>query len=1049
MKANFTPYIENLLRRVDGGLALHPEASVQDPDAADIRQRKDQWDDADSTAGLELRDDGSVGLDPSNTTILTTTGNDGYWRSIDPRHQRKDLQVLSITRVAGVATVTVESLNGFIPVTVLIAGANEAAYNGTQTVTGFPSGTSFTFNVGGAPATPATGVLTCTVILTAAGTDGGIFRCAKLELNGAEDFDVPILNVRTYLTPDAGGLGSSDVRWYECHIVHAARAPNVGFVGFVLSDICDPVRVLAPAVAGDVPFDFTAIRPKPKKRSALGEGYRTYVIIYALNASGGLAHNVGWARDSTNPDEEDTPDNVLTGIEVEEVAGLPGVWVETDLVMCPAIRVQMGSYAAATLTFDAVPLDLGATPTGTVEFVGEGRVPTGCSITYEVSDDSGGSWTPYVDGDDAATLGLALQQNYSIRATLDPGPDGSSTPELLRLGAREILRFPFAHLATVDGDQGMMEEDDVQTLRVAMGQVRIKAITDGVRDYQSAIEDLFASYFTGDIEWRIWLGHKSPTNDEMAAHRFPNGEPWPLIDTYITEDYKNVGGAIEVQCLSPLAFLSQAVPVFNEATDERDPIDYTNETIRSVVDSLLDDHLGLEAFRCGARPEDTTTRVTRRIEQSEAKALLDGLAFLTDPGGAFISSQGRLSFKSFLDEKASVARIPMEEITWGDIGPGHRRSLPEFYVQYDYDQTAGEFLYEARGFHADAITRLGKRRLDPPTFLDEDIARWIRSVGVVSITSAAGVATVTTDDDHGMSDGDFMAILGANQDEYNIDEQVTVTGVDTFTYPITGAPASPATGTITCSILAHRIAFRTTKLLGPGLKLWSADLEYAHPEFEMGDLIEMETDRFVERDPTQDARSIRGRCWVRAVVAGIRDLWGKKLWVLVRSPSDIIPESQQVTRQLSTGVRCKAYRTADQVVAASTTPVITWDAEVYDQGNLHSVVSGTDAFTISVKGTYTITVRGQYSGRSGTTSVAIYKNAVPIQTESFLGASIAGSFTLSVTDEAEVGDSYSAVAEAAALSGITLVGGSEDDSSMSVVQLGGVARQRFSGLVLA
>lgn len=69
-----------------------------------------------------------------------------------------------------------------------------------------------------------------------------------------------------------------------------------------------------------------------------------------------------------------------------------------------------------------------------------------------------------------------------------------------------------------------------------------------------------------------------------------------------------------------------------------------------------------------------------------------------------------------------------------------------------------------------------------------------------SITSSAGVATVTTSTAHGIQAGAnaaYMMISGADQAEYN-KTAVAVTGISTtqFSYAITGTPVSPATGTL-------------------------------------------------------------------------------------------------------------------------------------------------------------------------------------------------------------------------------------------------------------
>jgi hypothetical protein len=68
--------------------------------------------------------------------------------------------------------------------------------------------------------------------------------------------------------------------------------------------------------------------------------------------------------------------------------------------------------------------------------------------------------------------------------------------------------------------------------------------------------------------------------------------------------------------------------------------------------------------------------------------------------------------------------------------------------------------------------------------------------GTPTITQSASVATVTMTQPHYLVTGQFISVSGATQPEYNIQEFITVTGPNTFTYPITGSPASPATGAI-------------------------------------------------------------------------------------------------------------------------------------------------------------------------------------------------------------------------------------------------------------
>lgn len=65
----------------------------------------------------------------------------------------------------------------------------------------------------------------------------------------------------------------------------------------------------------------------------------------------------------------------------------------------------------------------------------------------------------------------------------------------------------------------------------------------------------------------------------------------------------------------------------------------------------------------------------------------------------------------------------------------------------------------------------------------------------IGITQTAGTATVTTPSAHGLAVGDKVVITGATQSQYNVTATVlTVPTTTTFTYTVTGSPATPATG---------------------------------------------------------------------------------------------------------------------------------------------------------------------------------------------------------------------------------------------------------------
>jgi len=65
-----------------------------------------------------------------------------------------------------------------------------------------------------------------------------------------------------------------------------------------------------------------------------------------------------------------------------------------------------------------------------------------------------------------------------------------------------------------------------------------------------------------------------------------------------------------------------------------------------------------------------------------------------------------------------------------------------------------------------------------------------------TITRSGATATASCTG-HGLVTNDYVVIKGATQQEYNGVFQVTVSDANTFTYTVTGTPATPATGTIT------------------------------------------------------------------------------------------------------------------------------------------------------------------------------------------------------------------------------------------------------------
>lgn len=83
-------------------------------------------------------------------------------------------------------------------------------------------------------------------------------------------------------------------------------------------------------------------------------------------------------------------------------------------------------------------------------------------------------------------------------------------------------------------------------------------------------------------------------------------------------------------------------------------------------------------------------------------------------------------------------------------------------------------------------------------------------LNINSITRSGTTATATTASDHGLSSFIPVTIAGADQTEYNVtDAAITITGLDTFEYQVSGSPASPASGTISSSFTTANVLIKS------------------------------------------------------------------------------------------------------------------------------------------------------------------------------------------------------------------------------------------------
>jgi len=93
--------------------------------------------------------------------------------------------------------------------------------------------------------------------------------------------------------------------------------------------------------------------------------------------------------------------------------------------------------------------------------------------------------------------------------------------------------------------------------------------------------------------------------------------------------------------------------------------------------------------------------------------------------------------------------------------------------------------------------------------------------------------------------------------------------------------------------LAERLAKRVVDRLGTGEMLWSFDSSDRYPELEMGDIVAVETDLFISRDPNLDIE-IKGRRWAVGPLQRVGK--GRYFTIHPRGFSDILSSAQLASR---------------------------------------------------------------------------------------------------------------------------------------------------------
>lgn len=272
---------------------------------------------------------------------------------------------------------------------------------------------------------------------------------------------------------------------------------------------------------------------------------------------------------------------------------------------------------------------------------------------------------------------------------------------------------------------------------------------------------------------------------------------------------------------------------------KRDQVAYPNAgvptpTLKAVYEDLLTNALAIDARYRGPGVEDAVNLVAKVIFESDVVGKPTGKAEIDAiayiAGGGIISSQGRITFREMYGNRAIRAVFPSDEIRMEAAGPGYEERVPEFFVKSTWNAAKGDFDDEVRAFSSGALLNLGPARLGPPRVVDDGVSKWLSNP--------------------------------------NLDAQGLT--------------------------LADRIATRQTIAIGTGLLEWRFTSNYAYPELEPGDLIRVETDQFVARDPVV-ARALRGAVWATGVINRC-DVTGRHFSVWILGYADIVPVLEPAAR---------------------------------------------------------------------------------------------------------------------------------------------------------
>lgn len=131
-------------------------------------------------------------------------------------------------------------------------------------------------------------------------------------------------------------------------------------------------------------------------------------------------------------------------------------------------------------------------------------------------------------------------------------------------------------------------------------------------------------------------------------------------------------------------------------------------------------------------------------------------------------------------------------------------------------------------------------------------------ISITSIIRSGQTATVTTTSDHGLANNVTTTIAGADQAEYNIAADITVTALNTFEYQVVGSPVTPATGTITAAFTSASVPVQAVDFGFVGNLDAGSELKLQSPLVSVDDALTVDFGDIgvgTDREGAEDARA--------------------------------------------------------------------------------------------------------------------------------------------------------------------------------------------------